>query len=186
MSSIWKRLTVLTVLVFTTPGVAQTQDTPSATALASDYRLGPGDKLRIVVYDEEGMSGEYQVSERGTISFPLVGDFPATGKTVPELRTGIEQRLASGLVNEPKVTAEVTNFRPFYILGEVNKPGMYPYTPGLTLYSAVATAQGFTYRANSRRVLITHAGTTAENNVTVKAATRVQPGDVIRVREKFF
>lgn len=155
-------------------------------ATVADYRLGPGDRIRISVYDEEGMTGEYQVSERGTISFPLVGDFPAGGRTVPEVRSGIEARLANGLVNMPKVSAEVVGFRPFYILGEVNKPGMYPYAPGLTLFSAVATAQGFTYRANARRVLITHAGQTTETRVDVTTATMVMPGDTIRIREKFF
>lgn len=178
-------ITIVALLAAVTPYDSRAQEVSPASTI-SDYRLGPGDKVKITVYDEEGMSGEYQVSERGTISFPLIGDYAAGGKTAPEVRTGIERTLGRGLVNNPRVTAEVVAFRPFYILGEVNKPGMFPYTPGLTLYSAVATAQGFTYRADARKVLITHAGESAEHKVQVTTATRIQPGDTIRVREKFF
>ncbi|MBB3911835.1 polysaccharide biosynthesis/export family protein [Sphingomonas desiccabilis] len=182
------RAAIALLLLVATPVAAQVAAPPQqgALAAAADYRLGSGDRLRISVYDEEGMTGEYQVSELGIISFPLIGDYPAGGKTVPQLRADLERRLGSGLLNDPKVTAEVIAFRPFYILGEVNKPGTYPYTPGLTLYHAVATAQGFTYRANSRKVMITRAGETKETKVEVTAATRIQPGDTIRVREKIF
>ncbi|MFZ3485064.1 polysaccharide biosynthesis/export family protein [Sphingomonas sp. 3-13AW] len=179
-------LALLVLALSAPPGIAQVAPAPGTSAVAADYRLGAGDKLRISVYDEEGMTGEYQVSELGIISFPLVGDYPAGGKTVPQLRAELERRLGNGLLNEPKVTAEVIAFRPFYILGEVNKPGMYPFTPGLTLYSAVATAQGFTYRANARKVMITRAGETRETKVKVTADTRIQPGDTIRIREKIF
>ncbi|MGU3316911.1 polysaccharide biosynthesis/export family protein [Sphingomonas sp. M6A6_1c] len=187
MANHLKGIAIMLCVTLQTPSLAQEKSGIAArgTTLV-DYHLGPGDRLRITVYDEEGMTGEYSVSERGTISFPLIGDVEAGGSTVPELRAGIAQRLAKGLVNAPKVTAEVIGFRPFYILGEVNKPGMYPYSPGLTVFSAVATAQGFTYRANARKVLITHAGETIEAKVEVTAATLIEPGDTIRVREKFF
>jgi polysaccharide export outer membrane protein len=187
MRTRWARLAIAFLLFTAGPGAAQVAAPAGASsAVAPDYRLGSGDKLRISVYDEEGMTGEYQVSELGIISFPLIGDYPAGGKTVPQLRADLERRLGSGLLNDPKVTAEVIAFRPFYILGEVTKPGMYPYTPGLTLYSAVATAQGFTYRANQRKVMITRAGETEETKVEVTAATRINPGDTIRIREKIF
>lgn len=187
MRTAWTVAAIALALLLGAPAAGQQRQDPAMPpASLTDYHLGPGDKLRISVYDEEGMGGEYQVSERGTISFPLVGDYPAGGKSVPELRADIERRLGERLLKNPKVTAEVIAFRPFYILGEVNRPGTYPYTPGLTLYSAVATAQGFTYRANARKVLITHAGETAETKVTVTTATPVLPGDTIRVREKIF
>lgn len=159
---------------------------PAALATMPGYSMGPGDKLRITVYDEEGLTGEYTVSARGTISVPLVGELPAAGETISQLQATLTNRLANGIINDPQVAAEIVEYRPFFILGEVNKPGQYPYSVGLTVYSAVATAQGFTYRANTRKVLITHAGETTEQRVRIGAATPILPGDTVRVLERFF
>jgi polysaccharide export outer membrane protein len=150
------------------------------------YELGPGDKIHLTVYGEEGLTGDYIVSSRGMVSVPLVGDFPAAGQTISDFRVAIESRLAKGILNNPRVAAEIIEYRPFFILGEVNKPGQYPYTVGLTIYSAVATAQGFTYRANQRKVMITHAGEATEHRVRVDTALRVMPGDTVRILERFF
>ena len=169
------------------PGVAAPAGSDGAdTAQPMDYRLGPGDKIRITVYDETSMTGDYIVSARGTISFPLIGDVPAGGETISGFRAALESRLAKGILNNPRVAAEIVEYRPFFILGEVNKPGQYPYSIGLTVYSAVATAQGFTYRANTHKVLITHAGESVERRVRIDAATRIMPGDTVRVLERFF
>jgi polysaccharide export outer membrane protein len=157
----------------------------SASALPS-YELGPGDKIHITVYGEEGLTGDYLVSSRGMVSVPLIGDFPAAGQTISDFRIALQNRLAKGILNDPRVAAEIVEYRPFFILGEVNKPGQYPYSIGLTVYSAVATAQGFTYRANTHKVMITHAGETEEHRVRVSAATRIMPGDTVRVLERFF
>jgi polysaccharide export outer membrane protein len=159
---------------------------PAALAIMPGYSMGPGDKLRITVYDEEGLTGEYIVSARGTISVPLVGEVPAAGETISQLQAALTNRLAKGIINDPQVAAEIVEYRPFFILGEVNKPGQYPYSVGLTVYSAVATAQGFTYRANTRKVLIRHAGETIEQRVRIGAATPILPGDTVRVLERFF
>jgi polysaccharide export outer membrane protein len=159
---------------------------PAALAIMPGYSMGPGDKLRITVYDEEGLTGEYTVSARGTISVPLVGEIPAAGGTISQLQAALTFRLAKGIINDPQVAAEIVEYRPFFILGEVNKPGQYPYSVGLTIYSAVATAQGFTYRANTRKVLIRHAGETIEQRVRIGAATPIMPGDTVRVLERFF
>lgn len=169
-------------------GLPDTSGSPPVVAAMTEpgYRLGPGDKVKIGVYDEATMTGEYLIGDDGNISFPLIGNFPAAGKTVPELRSGLAGVLGNGYINDPKVTAEIATLRPFYILGEVNKPGEYPYSLGLTLYKAVATAQGFTYRASTHKVIITHAGDSAEQRVRVTADTPIQPGDTIRVVEKFF
>jgi polysaccharide export outer membrane protein len=120
---------------------------PSADAsvgLASaQYALGAGDKLRITVFGEESLSGEYLVPGEGTVAFPLIGDVQATGLTVDQLAREIEARLRDGYLKDPRVSIEVENYRPFYILGEVMKPGEYPFTNGLTVLNAVATANGF-------------------------------------------
>lgn len=185
-------LLLIATLLCATPsgaGIAATVQPDPAGAAApglTDYRLGPGDKIRLTVYDEQGLTGEYIVSAHGTISVPLIGDFPANGETISDLREALAARLAKGILNDPKVAAEVVEYRPFYILGEVNKPGQYPYSVGLTVYSAVATAQGFTYRANTRNVLVTHAGETTETRLRISAATRIMPGDTVRVLERFF
>ena len=150
------------------------------------YLLGPGDKIRISVYGEDGMTSEYLVSEAGAISFPLIGDFPVGNRTVSQMCADLEKRLAEGIVNKPRISAQILEFRPFYILGEINRPGQYPYSLGLTLYSAVATAQGFTYRASTHKVMITHAGDGIERVIRVRPDTRIHPGDTIRIVEKFF
>jgi protein involved in polysaccharide export with SLBB domain len=151
-----------------------------------DYHLGAGDKLRIIVFGEESLTGEFFVAGGGKIAFPLIGDVDALGKTIPELQKEIEAKLADGYLKQPKVSAEVLNYRPFYILGEVMKPGEYPYTNGLTVLNAVATAQGFTYRADTKKVYIRRAATTGELGEPLTPTTPVEPGDTIRIGERFF
>ena len=155
-------------------------------SLAPAYTLGSGDQLRIIVFGEENLSGEFFVDGAGMVSLPLVGEVPAAGMTVAEFRSVLEERLADGYLNDPRVSAEVLNYRPFYILGEVEESGEYPYTDGLTVMNAVARAGGFTYRANTRVVFIKRADTNAEVEVPLNAPLRVMPGDTIRIAERFF
>jgi protein involved in polysaccharide export with SLBB domain len=159
---------------------------PDGHIVPFEYRLGTGDKLRIIVFGEEALTGEFFVSGGGKIAFPLIGDIDATGLTIPQLQAAIETKLADGYLNKPKVSAEVLNYRPFYILGEVMKPGEYPYTNGLTVMNAVATAQGFTYRADTKRVFIKRATGPGEHEYPLTTATPVEPGDTIRIGERFF
>ena len=151
-----------------------------------DYHLGAGDKLRIIVFGEDSLTGEFFVSGTGKIAFPLIGDIDVLGKTIPEIQSIIEAKLADGYLKTPKVSAEVLNYRPFYILGEVMKPGEYPYTNGLTVLNAVATAQGFTYRADTHKVFIRRAATKDENPEALTPTTPVEPGDTIRIGERLF
>lgn len=155
-------------------------------ALAPAYVLGSGDQLRIIVFGEDNLSGEFFIDGAGMVSLPLVGEVAAAGKTVAEFRTELEARLSDGYLNDPRVSAEVLNYRPFYILGEVEESGEYPYTDGLTVMNAVARAGGFTYRANTRVVFIKRANTNAEIEVPLSATVRVMPGDTIRIAERFF
>jgi protein involved in polysaccharide export with SLBB domain len=167
-----------------TPAVAEGSTLSAEEALT--YKLGPGDKLRIITFDEPQLTGEFLVDSTGTVSLPLIGEVPANGRTVGDVQGDIVGRLKDGFIKEPSVSIEVLTFRPFYILGEVNKPGEYPYTSDLTVVNAVATAGGFTYRANEHRVLIKHQGASAEERVLLTPTTKVRPGDTIRVVERYF
>jgi protein involved in polysaccharide export with SLBB domain len=178
-------------------GVARAQtpptDTSAPAAAASSpvvdqgYRLGAGDKVRIIVFGEDSLTGEYLVpGGTGKIAFPLVGDVAAGGKTVSELQAELEDALRDGFLKQPRVSIEVLEYRPFFILGEVMKPGEYPYTNGLTVLNAVATANGFTYRADTRKVYIRRANSTQEQQFQLTTSTPVEPGDTIRIGERFF
>ena len=153
---------------------------------SADYVLGPADKVRITVYGEAALTGEYFVSSSGTVNVPLAGDVQAGGKTLSVFRDSVVKALQDGYLKDPKVSVEVLTFRPFYILGEVVKPGQYPYTTGLTVFNAVATAGGFTYRANTHRVLIKRANTGGEQEYPLTSQTTIAPGDTIRIPERFF
>ncbi|WP_309644430.1 polysaccharide biosynthesis/export family protein, partial [Phenylobacterium sp.] len=142
-----------------------------------EYRLGPADKVRVNVFGEEALTGEFTVGGSGRISLPLIGEIQAQGLTISQLQESIAQALRQGFINEPRVNAEVLNYRPFYILGEVGKPGEYPYTANLTVLNAVATAEGFTYRADTRRVYIKRADGAFEQAYPLTTATQVAPGD---------
>jgi protein involved in polysaccharide export with SLBB domain len=152
-----------------------------------EYKLGPGDKLRVTVFGEDNLSGEFTVSNNGGVALPLVGEVRAGGLTPVLFQTEVQEKLAaSGMVRTPRVSVAVLDSRPFYILGEINKPGQYPYAVGMTVTKAVATAGGFTYRANNKMVYVTREGSAREVPVYVTAATWIGPGDTIRVGERSF
>lgn len=153
---------------------------------AKGYALGPGDKLQISVYGEEELTGEQQVGPDGTVAMPLVGRIKATGRTVSDVSDEIRTKLAEGFVHNPSVTVTITNYRPFYILGEVNTPGQYEYAQGMTVLSAVARAGGFTYRAKKTEVFVKHEGGASEERVKLTGDLPIQPGDTIRVGERYF
>ena len=135
---------------------------------------------------EESLSGEFFVTGSGLMSLPLIGEIKAGGMTVGQFQVAVQNALSDGYLKEPRVSAEVLTFRPFYILGEVEKPGTYPYTSGLTVLNAVATAGGFTYRADKKNVWIKHNGETTEQKSELTPSTVVAPGDTIRLGERFF
>ncbi len=149
------------------------------------YRLGPGDRIRVVVFRHEDLSGEFQLDGTGSFSMPLINAVNANGLTAPELETEIEKRLADGYLVNPQVSIEVLTYRPFYILGEVNRPGEYEYKNGMTVLNAVALAGGFTYRADVDGIMLQRGGANTQP-VVVTGDTRVQPGDIITVPERFF
>lgn len=158
----------------------------SDTRIIEEYRLGVADKVRVNVFGEAALTGEFLVGGNGKISLPLIGETQASGLTIGEFQAEVAEALRNGFITEPRVSAEVLNYRPFYILGEVNTPGEYPYTNSLTVLNAVATAGGFTYRADNRRVFIKRADADGEEEFPLTTATRVAPGDTIRIRERLF
>lgn len=154
-------------------------------SVESDYMLGVADKVRVIVFDEPSLSGEFTVNANGSLSMPLIGDVGAAGKTPNEVAQVIQTRLVQGYVLQPRVSIDVITFRPFYILGEVNKPGEYPYSSGLTVDGAVATAQGYTYRADKRSVYIKRSGEARSVKSKLTPDLRIRPGDTIRVGERY-
>ena len=158
----------------------------SRALVVEEYRLGPGDQLRVVVFGQPDLTGEFIVAAHGAVVFPLVGEIPAAGQTINEFTQALTSRLQEGYVRNPNVSVEVINYRPFYILGEVKNPGQYPFSAGMTVRRAVATAGGFTYRANDEKVYIQHFDEEAEKSYDLSSATPVHPGDTVRVPERRF
>jgi len=156
------------------------------TAQLDDYRLGPSDKIRVIVFGEPDLSGEFSVNARGRLSMPLLGEVDAQGLSIEELRQNITTGLSEGYVVGARVAAEVIEYRPYYILGEVDEPGEYPYSSGMSVMKAVAAAGGFTYRANKSTVYIKRANGDAEMKYKLTQQLVVLPGDVVRVGERFF
>jgi protein involved in polysaccharide export with SLBB domain len=150
------------------------------------YKLGSGDKIRLIVFGETELSGEFVVSGAGTLSLPLIGEVSASGTTATQLQQTIATAFSQGYLKDPKVNIEVLNFRPFYILGEVGKPGEYPFSNGLTVVNAVARAEGYTYRADTRKVYIRHANNVKEVVLPLTSSVMVAPGDTIRIAERYF
>lgn len=190
-TSFWRRIAGV-ALAFAmlagcgTPGVVR-EDAPAAPEVAEPiYRLGPGDQLRIRVFGEEALTGEFLVGPQGDIAYPLVGAIRAGGLTVDEFAQTLGQTLRGGYVRDPDIAVEIAAYRPFFILGEVESPGTYAYTANLTIENAVAVAGGYTYRAERRRVFIRRAGESVEREIRLPTTVRVLPGDTVRIGERRF
>ena len=154
-------------------------------ASVDDYRLGPEDKLKVSVFGEQDLSGEFVVDSSGVLATPFVGQMDVKGMTLREFEAAYAKKLRDAeILRDPRVSAEVTSFRPIYVLGEVKKPGQYAYVGGMTVQKAVALAEGYTYRASESTVEITRSGNKFTIDVTPQ--TKVMPGDELRIPERFF
>jgi protein involved in polysaccharide export with SLBB domain len=149
-------------------------------------RLQAGEKIRVNVYGESSLSGDYQIDPSGYVSLPLAGNIKAAGLNQNELAQALETSLRSQYLKNPKVTVSVAEFRPFYIVGEIATPGSYPYTSGLNVLSAIAIAGGTTYRASRSTILIQHPGEAALREYTLDASVPILPGDIIKVPQRYF
>lgn len=151
-----------------------------------EYRLDSGDHLRVTVFGQTDLTGEYTVDGSGTIALPLIMPMPAKGMTTDELAHSLEGALGQRLLRNPSVSIEVTQYRPFFILGEVNQPGQYAYVNGMTVRTAAAIAGGFTYRASGSSVKITRRTNQGVFEGTATSEANIMPGDTIVVGERLF
>lgn len=173
------------ILVLT--GCAGTRPPPlQSVAEPTGYRLDTGDTLRVIVYNEDSLSADFTVGDDGTLSIPTLGPIPARGLTVQQVQQEIYNGLNAGIILEPGLSVQLAQYRPFFIVGEVARPGQYNFMPGLNVLGAVAVAGGFTIRANTREVTIvrTQGGQAGEWSAAPVADLR--PGDVVVIREQFF
>ena len=158
----------------------------AAPAYDAAYKLDAGDRLRIVIYGQEGLTNTYAIDAGGSITLPLIGAVPARGRTPAGLAAEITGRLRNGYIREPSVAVEIEAYRPFFILGEVAAPGQYPYVPNMSVESAVAIAGGFSPRAKRDRVTLTHTDGGGSIRTIVPLGTPINPGDTVLVGERWF
>jgi len=159
---------------------------PIPVAYDAAYHLDAGDRLRVVVYGQEGLTNSYAIDAAGSITMPLIGAVPARGRTPARLAADITAKLRNGFIREPSVAVEIEAYRPFFILGEVATPGQYPYVPNMSVESAVAIAGGFSPRARRDRVTLTHTDASGSSRIVVPLGTAISPGDTVLVGERWF
>jgi polysaccharide export outer membrane protein len=147
----------------------------------ASYRLSTGDKVHVIVYGEDDLGGDFSVDGNGYVRLPLVGQVKASGLSAQELEDRIAALLKDGYLEQPRVNVEIVQYRPFYIIGEVNKPGEYPYVNDMNALNAVALAGGYTEKADSGVIYVRRNGQTEEERLPANQLTHINPGDVVRV-----
>jgi len=152
----------------------------------TDYRLGSGDEIKITVFGQQDLSIETLLNDSGKINYPFLGKIQATGKTLDEFQQQIYNGLKGDYLINPNVSVIIIKYRPFFIDGEVEKPGGYPYQPGLTINKAAALAGGYTERASLSKIFIIRSNDVEQKSNNVNANTRVQPGDIITIKQSYF
>src|SRR5215211_5910182 len=170
------------------PPAAAMAQAPAAEPVIEEpaYRLDSGDKLRVVVFGQEGLSNSYSVDAAGMITMPLIGPVPARERTTTGLSRAIAEKLRNGYIREPHVAVEIEAYRPFFILGEVTAPGQYPYVANMTAETAIAIAGGFTPRAEKKTVEVSRSAERQLYRGRVPLAFQIRPGDTVLVRERWF
>jgi polysaccharide biosynthesis/export protein len=158
----------------------------TGTIPAPPYTLDSGDKLRIVVFGQEGLTNSYAVDAAGSVTMPLIGAVRARGLTPAGLSAAIAAKLRNGYIREPHVAAEVEAYRPFFILGEVTAPGQYPYVANMTVETAVAIAGGYSPRAYKATVDLTRVIDGQPYRGPAPNTFPVRPGDTITIKERWF
>src|SRR6266568_5594186 len=161
--------------------LSEAEQQAAVAAATSPAKLQPGDKIRIVVFGEDNLNGEYQLDQSGQISLPLAGTIKVQGLTQTELEQALAKKFRSQYLKNPKVTVTITTLQPYYIVGEVAHPGEFPYRSGLNVLTALAIAGGPTYRASRSTVKIQRRGETTMREYPISASVAILPGDVINV-----
>jgi len=165
--------------------VVQGQELQPGT-VSEDYRLGPGDELEIEVYNQDDLTGRYNLDGSGRFSMNLIGVVDARGLTASELESKLVEQLRPDYLVNPRVSVRVLKYRPFYIIGEVNSPNSYPYVDGMTYLTAIAIAGGYTYRAKKDVVYVVRGNDPDGEELKLSVNDKVMPGDIIRVDERMF
>lgn len=185
----WLAVLTASMLAFGLSACGTTYDglTLQSMGTPPDYKLDAGDRIDVNVFGEDNLSGEYEVDQAGIVSLPLAGRVRVASLTTQEAERAIAQRLSQGFVAKPNVTVSVVRYRPFYVLGEVARPGGYPFYSGATVLSAVAVAGGYTYRAEKFGIrLLRQGGDATAKPVRITPGEYIQPGDIIIVPERWF
>lgn len=178
---------VLACLIVGAPAQAQASGPPNAAAFVLDnYELGSGDKVHIIVYGEDDLGGTFDVDGQGFVSLPLIGPTKVAGLSARQVERLVRDKLADGYVNDPRVNVEIVQYRPFYVIGEVNKPGEYPYVNQMSVLNAVALAGGFTIKAIEGGVYVRRSGSSEEIYLPADLASKIYPGDVVRIASSPF
>jgi polysaccharide export outer membrane protein len=185
------RRVVLTLLLLATAGLqAQEAEQPPGEiqpiGSESAYQLGAGDRIRISIFNQEDLSGDYSLDEKGRFSMPLIGSVKAEGLTPAQLENLLTSKLKPDYLVNPRVYVQVINYRPYYLIGESLGTGAFPYIAGMTYLKAIAIAGGFSYRAKQDYVFVIRADDPKQEEIKLDVAEKVQPGDIIRVDERMF
>ena len=185
---VWSALLAMALLVSGCAGgsISETERESLAAAATAPAKLQPGDKVSINVYGEDKLSGEYQIDQSGQISLPLAGTIEAQGLTQTELEQALAKKFRSEYLKHPKVTVTISTLQPYYVMGEVTKPGEYAYKSGLNILTAIAIAGGPTYRASRSTVEIQRRGDTKKREYPMSASVPILPGDVINLPQRYF
>jgi polysaccharide export outer membrane protein len=168
------------------PQLASAMPLTQAPAAPSEYVLGPGDKLRLTVYGETDLSGEFTIDGSGYARLPLIGQTRAAGFTARQLEQVIATMLSRGYMKSPRVSVDISTYRPFYVIGAVNRPGQYPFVEHMSAMNAIALAGGFNPSAVESVIFVRHEGSNTEEEVPVDQVPLIHPGDVIKVHTTFF
>lgn len=156
-------------------------------SLVSAYKLGAGDVITIRVFGEDDFTKEkIKLTDAGTVSFPAIGEIKVLGLTIGDLERIVVNSLRGRILVNPRVSVQIEEYRPFYVNGMVDKPGGYPYQPGLTVRKAASLAGGFKERASLSKIYIIREGDPAQRPQKVELNTPVGPGDILTVEESFF
>ena len=166
--------------------ISETEKLSLAETATTPAKLQPGDKIRVDVFGEDKLGGEYQIDQAGQISLPLAGTIKAQGLTQTELEQALAKKFRSEYLKNPKVTVTIATQAPFFVMGEVKNPGQFPYSSGLNVLTAMAVAGGPTYRASRDKIEIQRRGETKMREYPISAAVPIFPGDVIKVPERYF
>ncbi len=182
-----KSLSMIVVLMIAV-GCSSYRPTPAAfhEALTKPYLIGAGDRVRVTVFEQDGLSNTYSIDQSGYLAFPLIGAVGARGLTTQQIEKAIATKLRNGYVRNPDVSVEVDRYRPIFVMGEVGASGQYSYVPGMTVQKAIAIAGGFSARANQSNADVTRSINNQVITGRVLTSDPLLPGDTVYVRERLF